>query len=344
VRPGLARLAERSTAECVPFQVLFEVTARCHLDCVHCYLPRPAPADELDLPAISRILAELRAAGTLFVTFTGGEPFLRPDLLEILAAARREHLAVRLYTAGTHIGRAEAAALARLKLVAVELSVYGGTAAAHERVTRRPGSLRRSLRAAALLRRNGVNVVLKSPALRSTGEAYLEVPALARRLGAGVRLDPAIVTARDGSAAPTAERVGVDGLARLFAAHGPAADEPLPAPPPPDTPTCALARRTARIGPEGLVYPCGAWPTPAGDLRTASFATIWREAPLLRELRSLSVGDLQGDCTGCARVGYCGRCTALALLEHGDPLGPSREACDRARARELVRDGGAGLS
>jgi radical SAM protein with 4Fe4S-binding SPASM domain len=336
--PGLARLAERSTTGCVPLQVLFELTGRCHLDCVHCYLPeRRAETGELSLAEITRILGELRAAGTLFVTFTGGEPFLRPDLLEILAAARREHLAVRLYTSGMHLGRAEAAALAGLKLVAVELSAYGATAAVHDRVTRRPGSLRRTLRAAVLLRRAGVNVVLKSPALASAGEAYLELPALARRLGAGVRLDPAIVTARDGRIAPAAERVGVEGLARLFAAHDP--PRPLPGPPPADTPTCAIARRTARIGPTGLVYPCGAYPTPAGDLRAAAFADIWRDSPVLRRLRAVSVGDLHGDCAGCARVAYCGRCTALALTEHGDALGPSREACDRAAARELVARG-----
>jgi AdoMet-dependent heme synthase len=337
VNPGLARIAERSTAGHVPFQVLFELTERCDLHCVHCYLPaRRSDAVELTLAEIARVLAELSAAGTLFVTFTGGEAFLRPDLLDVLDEARRQHLAVRLYTSGTHVGRAEAAALARLRLVAVELSVYGGTAAAHDRVTRHPGSLRRTLRAAVLLRRAGVNVVLKSPALSSAGEAYLELPALARRLGAGVRLDPAVITARDGSTAPAAERVGVDGLARLFAAHDPAAPEPLPPPPPPGTPTCAIARRTARIGPSGLVYPCGAYPLPAGDLRTASFAAIWRDSPLLRLLRATSVDDLRGECAGCGRAGYCGRCTALALIEHGDALGPSADACRRADAREAA--------
>jgi radical SAM protein with 4Fe4S-binding SPASM domain len=341
--PGLTRIAERATAACVPFQVLFELTGRCHLDCVHCYLPHPRPgADELTLAEIARILDELRAAGTLFVSFTGGEAFLRPDLLEILAEARRLHLAVRLYTSGTSIGRAEAAALARLRLVAVELSVYGSTAAVHDRVTRRPGSLRRTLRAAVLLRRAGANVLLKSPALASAGESYLELPALARRLGAGVRVDPALVIGRDGSTAPAAERVGVEGLMRLFAAHGPPTTAPLPAPPPPGTPTCAIARRTARIGPSGLVYPCGAFPTPAGDLRTTSFAAIWNGSPLLRRLRAVGTGDLHGDCAGCARVAYCGRCTALALLEHGDELGPSREACDRAEARERLARGAGG--
>ncbi len=38
--------------------------------------------------------------------------------------------------------------------------------------------------------------------------------------------------------------------------------------------------------------------------------------------------------TSCALGASCGRCSAIALVEHGDELGPSREACRVAEAKQ----------
>ncbi|MBI5481413.1 MAG: radical SAM protein [Deltaproteobacteria bacterium] len=347
--PGahLSRVAERASDACIPLQVLWELTRRCHLSCRHCYVPPPdAAATELDRGEIRRVLAELRAAGAFFLTLTGGEIFLRPDVLEIARAARRLGFAVRLFTTGTLLRRQQVDEIARLRPTAVELSVYGATAEAHDGVTGSPGSFRRTLRAAVRLRRAGVPVVLKSPLLRSLGDAAFDLPALARRLGVGVRLDPAVARPERGPHAAATprrsegpvERPPVVSVARLFLAHGVGA--PLVPPPEPGATPCAIARRVVRIGPTGLVYPCALYCEPAGDLRAAPFDAIWRESPLLLRLRSTTVDDLRGACAGCDRAGYCGRCTALALAEHGDALGPSSEACDRAAAREAARAGG----
>jgi radical SAM protein with 4Fe4S-binding SPASM domain len=89
-----------------------------------------------------------------------------------------------------------------------------------------------------------------------------------------------------------------------------------------------------RIGPTGDVFACSIFPVPAGNLREASFADIWNGSPVLRTIRGINLGDLQEECGGCSRQSYCGRCSAQALLEHGNFAGPSADACDRAEARE----------
>lgn len=336
-RSRLAGLAARAGATCTPLQAMVELTARCPLDCVHCYVDRrPAREPELDTSEVLRLLADLHSAGTLFVTLTGGEILLRPDLIPIARAGRKLGLAVRLFTSGVLLDRASAAAIAELGLTAVELSLYGSTAALHDRVTRHPGSLRATLRAAVALRRAGVTVVVKAPLLRLVDDAFLGVVEVAERLGAGVRIDPSLRARRDGSLGPLHERPSQERLIQLFR-HSLFAGElsrPLPAPPVAAAPPCGIARRVVRIGPTGDVYPCTAYQRAAGNVRLASFAEIWREAPLLRELRSVRAGDLAPECAGCTRLGYCGRCGAMALIEHGDYLGPERDACRRAAAVE----------
>jgi radical SAM protein with 4Fe4S-binding SPASM domain len=110
----------------------------------------------------------------------------------------------------------------------------------------------------------------------------------------------------------------------------------LAAPRPPDDIPCALARRSTRISPTGEVYPCPAYPQSVGNLLQKSFGEIWAGGELLDRLRAVRVRDLQGDCHECGQSGYCGRCTAVALLEHGNEMGPALEACRVATAKEMA--------
>ena len=72
------------------------------------------------------------------------------------------------------------------------------------------------------------------------------------------------------------------------------------------------------ISPYGDLYPCMVYPVPAGNLREKSFHEIWNGSPLLQDLRTKSVDDLRGGAK--AIPGF--RCSALALIENGDFLGP----------------------
>ena len=331
----LDRISARALAANVPLSALFELTGRCNLDCQHCYLDiRHPPRDELTTDEVFEVLRQLRAAGTLFLTLTGGEMFLRPDALVIAAEARRLGFGVRLFTSGTRLGRRDADAIARMGVLAVELSLYSHRSAVHDAITRRPGSHRRTLRAAVMLRRRGVPVLLKAPLLGPAAGDFHGLLALAERIGAESKLDTSVITRRDGNLAPAALRAAPEALVAALRDSRVSPARALPPPAPPDRAPCAIARRSCRIGPNGDVFPCSTFPIPAGNVRSQRFADIWHSSPLLAHLRSIQVGDLGPTCSGCDKSGYCGRCMALALLEHGDMLGPSAEACRVAEAKE----------
>jgi len=335
-RGGLAAVAERAAASYVPLQAQLEVTGRCHLDCVHCYLDvkRP-PRGELSLPEIELVLDGLRDAGTMFLTITGGEVFLRRDIFEIIGAARDRNFAVRVFTSGTLLNREKVARLAALEPMAVEISIYGMRGDVHDGITQRRGSLRKSLRAAVLLRRAGVPVLIKSPMLAGTDGGHFDLVDAARRLGAGYKIDPSLISRRDGGTEPLSSRPSIDDLQELLSDRRvvPELGELPPRRDPAEAP-CAIGRRVVRIGPTGDVFACSVFPVPAGNVREQPFLDIWRNSPVLREIRGITLGDLEGECSTCSRQGYCGRCSSQALLEHGNFKGPSAEACDRAEARE----------
>jgi radical SAM protein with 4Fe4S-binding SPASM domain len=331
----LDRLADRAQAARAPLSALFELTGRCNLDCGHCYLDIAHPPDELDTDECKRVIDQLADAGTLFLTLTGGELFLRKDALEIAAHARRRGLALRLFTNATRITRELASEIARLRPMAVEVSVYGTHASAHDAVARRSGTLRRTLRGVVLLKCAGVQVGLKAPLLAGVAAEVDRLYALADRLGVPMVFDPLVKPRNDAERAPLALRASPEELA-VALAHPRAGvrDKSLPGPRSADSEPCAIARRTTKIAPNGDVFPCPTWPEPVGNLRTHGFAELWAGGPLLDRLRAIRVGDLHGDCAGCGQSGYCGRCGAVALLEHGDALGPARESCRVADAKE----------
>ena len=84
----------------IPLTVNFEVTAACNLSCIHCYHDncRKNTGEELTFGQIKEMFSSLKNAGTMFLIITGGEPFLRQDILEILNLAREMSFSIIIFT------------------------------------------------------------------------------------------------------------------------------------------------------------------------------------------------------------------------------------------------------
>jgi MoaA/NifB/PqqE/SkfB family radical SAM enzyme len=107
-----------------PFQCLLQLTNRCNMRCSFCdFWPNGIPpAQELTLPDYRRIAGELSRVGRFLVSIEGGEPFLRPELMEIVKIFGADHLPL-LYTNGWYLDAKAARALfaAGVKQVGVSI-------------------------------------------------------------------------------------------------------------------------------------------------------------------------------------------------------------------------------
>ena len=107
--------------------IAYNCTRRCNLQCEHCYSRsgcEGAP-DELTTQQAKALLAELKEAGCPVVLFSGGEPLLRSDLLELLAECQGLGLRTVLSSNGTLIDRTVARHLADLAVAYVGISIDG---------------------------------------------------------------------------------------------------------------------------------------------------------------------------------------------------------------------------
>ena len=135
-----------------PFVTLY-VTTKCDEQCIHCYYwdeLNPQPNRDFTPAEFEKTLASMGEIYNLFIG--GGEPFLRPDLAEILLAAYKANRAANVYvpTNGQHTRRVretletvlEGAPSMRFHL---NLSVDHVDAQAHDRIRGKAGAFRKLL-------------------------------------------------------------------------------------------------------------------------------------------------------------------------------------------------------
>jgi PqqA peptide cyclase len=85
-----------------PLALIAEITHRCPLHCVYCSNPLELTArtEELTTADWLRVFQQAGSLGMLHLHLTGGEPLARPDLAELIAAARKSRLYTNLITSG----------------------------------------------------------------------------------------------------------------------------------------------------------------------------------------------------------------------------------------------------
>lgn len=330
-----AYLVKRAQQLVVPLGVHVDVTYRCDLDCVHCYLT-DRERTELSFEEYEALFDELRELGTLFLLVSGGEIFHRPDGFRILEAARARKFEVRIITHGGHIDEALADEIARIGIRVVGMSIYGADAETHDAVTKVPGSFERTKRAAALLAERGVPCTLKCVLMNVNRGVIDAVRAMARDLRVGVDFSFDIKGDHEGSDALMALNLELDDrLAVADCIYPDLLDRgTLPAFSP-DAHTCLAGNASCYVSPDGTVQPCLDWDEPAGNLRDRSFREIWLDSAVFRRARTIRRSSFQG-CTSCEDHGHCGLCPAKAHRETGSPTGTAPSKCRETIAKVLA--------
>lgn len=137
---------------CTTVQV--HLSRRCNLACAHCYTASgPREREELDPDRLIRFLGEAAAQGYRTVSFSGGEPFLYPQFVTVLEAARDLGLRRLAITNGTVMQPGRAGVLHLLDLVAVSVD---GPPDVHNALRRSPTAFARMEQGLERVRASGI--------------------------------------------------------------------------------------------------------------------------------------------------------------------------------------------
>ena len=155
--------------------VVWNVTSRCNLACTHCYASvGQNTGDDLTTEEALAVIDDLAAFGAPVLLFSGGEPFVRPDILTLSRHAVAKKLRVVFSTNGTLIDKPLAAEIKSLGVSYVGISI-DGTEHVHDRFRVCDGAYRKAIDGIRNCRDAGVKVGLR---VTMTRDNITEIPAI----------------------------------------------------------------------------------------------------------------------------------------------------------------------
>ncbi|MGH9714369.1 MAG: radical SAM/SPASM domain-containing protein [Candidatus Acidiferrales bacterium] len=350
--PVMGRWIRRSVERHLPWSVHLDLTYRCNERCVHCYLDHEDHG-EMSTEEIKNVLDQLAEAGTLFLTFSGGEIFLRTDLFDLISYARYLHFDVSLKTNALLIDSERARRLRDLRVRRIQISIYSTDPEVHDSITKVRGSYTRTIAAIRFLQAEGLNVKIACPLMKQNLMAYRDVHSLAEELGVPYVLDLTITPKMDGDTSILPLRISTENLLPVLqdpilkAATGRQDAAPASASRTGssnssgiesrayDDIPCSAGHNSCYISPYADVFPCVQMPIAAGNLRRERFKDVWFDSSTMNRVRAVRESQLPV-CSGCSIREYCERCPGLAQMEGGDMLGAYERACEMAELNARV--------
>lgn len=326
----------------------WEITRTCNLSCLHCRaaaIDRPYP-NEFTTGECLRLLDDLSAWARPIVILTGGEPLLREDLFDIAAHGSRRGLRMVLATNGTLLDAEICKRLRDSGIQRVSISLDGSVARSHDSFRQVEGAFEGGLGGIHYLREAGIDFQINTTITRVNLHEVADILNLAVKLGAvahhifllvptgrGKDFKEQEIAAADyertlnwfydqrhrvplqlkATCAPhyyriMRQRAHAQGEKITVTTHGMDAT----------TRGCLGGTAFVFVSHVGQVQPCGYLEVDCGNVRRAPLGQIWRQSPVLQQLRDFSL--YRGKCGVCEYRRVCGGCRARAYEATGDYL------------------------
>ncbi len=338
------------------FFIQLHLTERCNLRCKHCY-QTGKQVDEMSFSelkdTVNEISDTLKEWKELYdidysssFNVTGGEPFLRNDLFNILAEIRYRGFDIYLLTNGILIDKKRAQALNHLGVKGVQVSIEGNEKV-HESIRGR-GSFQGSMKGIRNLLDAGLDVTLNVTLSSVNADYFTDLIELSLNLGVHRIGFSRLVPSGRGIAMIkemlSKERVK-DLYEKIFSLDtgkleivtgDPVAAQMNNPPLPPFSKDetgrfvntkrnrnesvndkgniplggCAAGVSGLTIMPDGTLVPCRRLHIPLGNIRRDSFREVWAVSEVLEAIRNRS--RYTGKCGNCRRWANCRGCRAIA--------------------------------
>lgn len=323
-----------------PRMVTWETTYACNLRCPHCYNDAgTACKNELNTRQAFQLIDKLAEAGVLRLLISGGEPFLRRDILSILRKASRTNMRLDIATNGVELPDKILEGISRLPVFHVHVSI-DGICDRHDHFRGRKGAFDAACGNIRRLREKDISVSLSTTVTRENIVELDRIIDLALELDCGGFFANAMLPAgrgRKNAGRYMLDEGGYYQLYKTLVERGKELEGKLAISTDMCFPFlfsnsgtegrsngsmgCSAGYDTLCIGADGMAYPCHLLhDIPLGNIMNMGLKAIWNGASALKSMRLVRKEDMHGACRECRFApGAChGGCRAAAFLEYGD--------------------------
>ena len=292
--------------------------------------------------AIIAALEECRELGLKSVKITGGEPFTREDIFELLEYLKKSDIKINMETNAVMIRHREAKALKEALVWQVAVSLDGPDARVHESLRGVEGSFDDALKGVNALVKEGLNLPIITCLWKGNSSQIKDTVALAASLGASsIKINPIHAIARAGSMERSEETLSVketiDFYHRLTGELKeekrikvifdiPPAFCPMKEISREHIGSCGIFNILGLLG-DGKISICGigsvADALVLGRIGEDRIKDIWHNNKVLKDIRADVPSRMEGICGRCIFKNYClGKCRAHAYYMRGSVRAP----------------------
>ncbi len=310
--------------------VSWNTTNACNMYCDHCYRDAGCKAEEeLSTAEAKTLLEQIARAGFKIMIFSGGEPLMRPDIVELVAYAASLGLRPVFGTNGTLITLEMAQKLKDAGAMGMGISLDSMDREKHNAFRKFPGAWEGAVQGMRNCRAAGLPFQIHTTVMEWNNHELEALTDFAVAEGAVAHHFFFLVPtgrAKTIEAESLRAEAYEDTLTRIMKKQQEVDIELKP--------TCApqFLRIAAQMGmktrfrrgclagtayciisPRGKVQPCAYLNMELGDVRQTPFDEIWKNSEVLNKLRTL---EYSGGCGSCEYKRACGGCRARAAYYH----------------------------
>ncbi len=311
----------------------WNVTNKCNLKCEHCYRDAGEEfEEELTTEEGMALLDEIAKAGFKLMVFSGGEPFMRDDILDLTRHAASLGMRPVYGTNGTFLTKEMALKVMEAGGASVAISLHMTDPKELDEFMGMPGTYDAAIEAMRVCKEVGLRFQVNTTVFERNADQILEVCELAYELGAMSHHVLFLVPTGRGEdmEEETLREKEYETLIRDILLKREELGFDI-------KPTCApqfmriaeqrnidMGRYTrgclagisyCSIIPNGDVWPCPYLPMKLGNVRETPFSEIWAANPVFENMRSM---EYSGGCGPCKYKEKCGGCRARAHFYFGD--------------------------
>lgn len=325
-----------------PFSVLFELTPKCNLNCIHCYLKNVHSSKQLSYRDIISILDILYDQGILFLIFTGGEILSRKDFLDIYMYAKEKGFLIELFSNGVLFSDEIIMTLKKFPPLYIDVTLYGACENTYRKTTQIEGAFEKVLNNCKKIKEAGINLSLRSPIIKETENEMNAMQRIAKKLNVPFICTFEICPTIDYDNSPLQHQVHISTMLKYEfddyyyqVNKGVRKDEAISESIVEEMKndhifSCNVAMNSFVIDFNGNMCPCMKLKHHGVNLLANKFNEIWEEFSVYTKMKSSN----SYKCRDCEGRYYCDICPAEMEFMFGDYEYRSPDMCNLAMFRK----------
>lgn len=314
-------------------ELTLELTNFCNERCIHCYLgdSKFKKISHFPIEKIENLLIQFQELGGEYITFTGGEILLYPNLKEVLWLANSYGLKISLFSNLILLNNENIEFFKTLNIIDIQTSLYSSDPTCHDNITKVNGSYVKTINSIRKLQESKIPVRVVCPVMKKNKGTVVPLIKFCKNNNIEIKIDLNIQAQYDGDKVNLAQRLTIEEYKEVLEEIKSFDNEfcnnylkrhcftsnlkPLEFL---NYPICSAGLTNPYICSNGNMALC---PTlqgyVVGNIHEKSLKNIWWNNKNIQKIRNATQTSFP-KCLNCKSIDYCGRCFAINYTEEKD--------------------------